>query len=183
MNDRGLASTTRRPDRRPSTTSAPLLWPLNLPPTRAASSSATRKPMLCRLPAYWGPGLPSPTTRTTSLPSTRAQLLLQLVQQGVHGGHPVAPTQPGGAGESGVEHLGRGHRAPAVQGGGGPPDERVDLTGIVAVRGLRQPHGQQHGPGPQPRRRDPAGAQLPPHPLQESIHVAGAVAVLARGED
>src|SRR6478752_1481838 len=48
---------------RPSTTSArsPLGAP-NREPIRAASSSATRKPTLCRCPAYVGPGLPRPTT-------------------------------------------------------------------------------------------------------------------------
>ena len=61
---RGLASTTRRPASRPSSTSAFALCLENRPPpARAASSSTTRKPTLCRVSAYSGPGLPSPTTR------------------------------------------------------------------------------------------------------------------------
>src|SRR5689334_11462973 len=64
---RGTASTVRRPARRPSSTSAFVLCFENRPPpARAASSSTTRTPMLCRVSAYSGPGLPSPTTSAPS---------------------------------------------------------------------------------------------------------------------
>src|SRR4051794_17173387 len=72
----GLASTTRGPGappgRTPSRASATAAWGRrdskpdarapNVAPVRRASSSRTIWPTLCRLPAYWGPGLPRPTT-------------------------------------------------------------------------------------------------------------------------
>ncbi len=49
---RGLASTTRRPANRPSSTSELLRCLANRPPpARAASSSTTPKPTLCRVSA------------------------------------------------------------------------------------------------------------------------------------
>src|SRR3989442_14841660 len=66
MYDRGLASTTRRPPRRASATSLVLPEPLcalKRSPALAASRSTTANPTLCRVSAYFKPGLPSPTTR------------------------------------------------------------------------------------------------------------------------
>src|SRR5882757_1298069 len=63
MYERGLASTTRPPPSRPSATSATPLCGRNLALALAASSSTTAKPTLCLVSAYFGPGLPSPTTR------------------------------------------------------------------------------------------------------------------------
>ena len=63
MYDIGLASTTGTPARRPSRTSLRVLWALNRPPIRSASRSTTKNPALCRVAAYFGPGLPKPTIR------------------------------------------------------------------------------------------------------------------------
>ena len=59
---RGRASTTRRPARRPSPATARARAPLpggRRKPARAASSSRTIAPTLCRFPAYAGPGFPA----------------------------------------------------------------------------------------------------------------------------
>ena len=173
MNQRGLASTTRRPASRPSTTSAPLLCALNRPPTRAASSSATRKPMLCRLPAYRGPGLPSPTTRIGSPASTRAQLLLHSSNRGRRR-RPGTPGAARGPGEPGVEHLARGHRGLAVQGRGGPhrgtPPPRPD-------RSRARPSAAARPAG----RRRSAAASRPPRPVLSCRRTRSRNASTSRG--
>src|SRR5687768_1809158 len=143
MKLRGLARTTRWPFNRPSTISAPDLWALNLPLTRAASSSRIRKPMLWRLPSYFGPGLPRPTISVRSFwarsSATEPQLLLEIVQQRVHRRHLVALAQQAGRGaEPGVADLRGGHGTPAVQVGRGAGDEGVDFGTIVSGAGLRQ---------------------------------------------
>ena len=57
----GRAGPRRRPGR------APCAWRTGRRPARRARR-ATMAPTLCRLPAYAGPGLPSPTTRPTGWP-------------------------------------------------------------------------------------------------------------------
>src|SRR3712207_3656028 len=56
------ASTPGRPNRASAVSARNPLATLNRLPARRASSSTTRKPTLCRCPAYAGPGLPRPTT-------------------------------------------------------------------------------------------------------------------------
>src|SRR5438270_10119944 len=49
----------------------------NCRPPRRASSSTTAKPMLCRVPVYFGPGLPNPTI--AFIDAIRAALFLLLL--------------------------------------------------------------------------------------------------------
>src|SRR5713101_6682942 len=60
MYDSGFPRVTGRPASQPTATAAPEESRLKRTPILAASRSATRYPALCRLPAYRGPGLPSP---------------------------------------------------------------------------------------------------------------------------
>src|SRR6476661_4787879 len=74
MYDSGVATTALGPGappgstpRRTSDATARALCERRLALARAASSSMTMAPTLCRLPAYVGPGLPSPTISQLSV--------------------------------------------------------------------------------------------------------------------
>src|SRR6266702_610406 len=75
MYDRGRASVTTCPARRPSAMSLRVRCALNRAPIRSASAAITMCPALCRVAAYSGPGLPRPTTihrSSTAGPYTEA---------------------------------------------------------------------------------------------------------------
>src|SRR3954471_5657055 len=61
MNVIGLAIKTASSPRRHFAISASAGADVNSIPARRASSSTTAKPMLCRVPMYFDPGLPRPT--------------------------------------------------------------------------------------------------------------------------
>src|SRR6218665_1688896 len=96
MKQVSFASTSFGPPgrRKPSATRAGVLCVVNRTPSRVASSSHTIWPTLCRLRAYWAPGLPNPTT---SHVSTVLTFLLDPTPRGdraAHNhpeGHRIAP--------------------------------------------------------------------------------------------
>src|SRR5690625_23104 len=70
MNVRGLTRTTGVPSRRVSAISALDRCALKRSFSAAANASTTMNPALCRFPAYFGPGLPNPTTSQRSVMSS-----------------------------------------------------------------------------------------------------------------
>src|SRR6266566_1208152 len=62
MNVSGLASTTSRDRHRPASASTPRGAASHDTPCRLASRSTAANPTLCRVPSYFAPGFPKPTT-------------------------------------------------------------------------------------------------------------------------
>ena len=156
----GLTSTSRGPPSRagprpprPRPAGAGRTWRRSA----SASRSATMKPTLCRLPAYSGPGLPSPTTSQGAdshddLPTTTGRLR--------HNRGPGRSCRRGATGTPGRPRVRRLER-PRL----GPSPSRLRrprrrlLGRLGGRRGGRSP--ATTSPGRQPARRRPAADVSP----------------------
>src|SRR5687768_12973661 len=106
----GLSSVAGSPPRRPSATSPWNFFRNAGRPARSQSSSSTTKPRLCRVPAYFSPGLPSPTTSTSLLLGLLVAGLVASLVPGLVASLVAGLVASRGSGASGSGHGGSRRR-------------------------------------------------------------------------